>query len=241
MKLQKDAKIFTADGKELGHLTRFVLDPRSKNVTDIVFARGMLAKDEFVLPMRLVDYVDETGIHLSAVPESEVDVLSPFKEDEYIITDEQAVADAGHVTDDMARSYYYYPPLPLGLNRVNTAANLFTNPSTGTPLGNPGPGVPVSGNSPVVKEPQENIPQGTVSVKEGSRVYSSDGKHIGNVDRLLVDSDSGRVTNLVIAKGVLLKEHKQIPVDWIADIIEDEVRLAMDAAFISRLPDYQEK
>ncbi len=241
MKLQKDAKIFTADGKELGHLTRFVLDPRSKNMTDIVFSRGILAKGEYVLPMRLVDYVDETGIHLSAVPESEMEELSPFKEEEYIITDEQAVAEAGQVTDDMARSYYYYPPLPLGLNRVNIAANLFINPSTGAPLGNPEPGVPVSGNSPIVKEPQENIPEDTVSVKEGSKVYSSDGKHIGNVENLFVDSDSGRVTNLVIAKGLLLKERKQIPVDWIADIMEDEVRLAMDAAFINRLPDYQEK
>ncbi len=241
MKLQKDAKIYTADGEELGKLNRFVLDPRSKNMTDIVFARGMLAKDEFVLPMRLVDYVDEKGIHLSAVPEGEVDEFSPFKEEEYIITDEQAVAEAGRVTDDMARSYFYYPPMPLGLNRVTPAGNLFMNPSAGTPLGNPGPGVPVSGNSPVVKEPQENIPEGTVSVKEGSKVYSSDGKHIGSIERLFVDPESGRVTNLVIAKGVLLKERKQIPADWVMDIVEDEVRLAMDAAFINRLPEYQEK
>jgi sporulation protein YlmC with PRC-barrel domain len=115
------------------------------------------------------------------------------------------------------------------------------NPSPGLPLGNPEPGVPVSGNSPVVKEPQENIPKDTVSVKEGSKVYSSDGKHIGNVERMFVDSDSGRLTNLVIDKGVLLKNHKQIPVDWIDVITEDEVRLAMDAAFISRLPDYQDR
>lgn len=239
MKLNKGARIFTMDGKELGKLSRFVLDPKTKNVNSLVFQSGLFSDKEHVIPMRLVDHVDETGIHLGELPVADPKDLPMFLEQEFIITDEHALLDMGGISADQPNSYYHYPPTPLGAGNMTAPNDLMMNTPGGAGLASSQLGIPVSGEQPVIKETQENIPKGTVSVKEGSKVYSSDGQHIGNVERIFADSDTGRMTHLIISKGLLLKERKQIPVNWIGEIIEDEVHLAVDAPFVGRLPDWQ--
>jgi sporulation protein YlmC with PRC-barrel domain len=239
MNLNKGAKVFKMDGKELGRLSRFVLDPKTKNVNSLVFQSGLFSDKEYVIPMRLVDHVDETGIHLGELPVTDPKDLPRFLENEFIITDERALLDMGGISADQPNSYYYYPPTPLGGGNMMSPNELMMNTPGGTGMGQNQIGIPISGEPPVIKEPQENIPKGTVSVKEGSKVYASDGQHIGNVERIFADSETGRMTHLIISKGLLLKERKQIPVEWVSDIIEDEVHLAVDAPFVDRLPDWQ--
>jgi sporulation protein YlmC with PRC-barrel domain len=239
MKLTKGSNVITMDGKEIGKLSRFVLDPKTKNVTNLVFQHGLLSNAEYVIPMRLVDHVDENGIHLNKLPVDDTKDLPMFLEEEFIITDEQALLDQGRISEDQVNTYYHFPPTPLGAGNMLNPNDLMIRTPGGIMPGGNQPGIPISGESPVIKETKENIPQGTVSVKEGSYVYSSDGKHIGNVDQIFADPTTGQMTHLVISKGLLLKERKQIPIDWISQIIEDEVHLAIDQAFANRLPDFQ--
>ena len=68
---------------------------------------------------------------------------------------------------------------------------------------------------------------------------SSDGEHVGDVERLFVDSDSNRATHFVIAEGLLFKERKLIPANWVRSIEEDKVHLAVPSRVLERLPAYQ--
>ena len=70
-------------------------------------------------------------------------------------------------------------------------------------------------------------------------MFSSDEKHIGNVEQVIADSESNTATHFIIGKGFLLKEHKVVPASWVANVDEDKIYLSVKAPLFDRLPDYQ--
>jgi uncharacterized protein YrrD len=80
-------------------------------------------------------------------------------------------------------------------------------------------------NETYTTETVQNIPEGTVAMKEGAKVISADGEHVGNVERILADSAVAQITHLMISRGILTKEVKLIPVKWVLKIGEENVYL----------------
>ena len=76
-------------------------------------------------------------------------------------------------------------------------------------------------------------------MKEGAEVISADGERVGTVEEVLTNRDLNRATHLVISEGWLFKEKRVIPVDWIRDMSEDSVHLAVKASVLARVPAYQ--
>lgn len=226
MKLATDAKILTAEHEEIGNLNRFVLDPLTKAVTHIVFERGgLLNKKEYVLPMEWVDRVTEEGIYLRVLP-IELDELPFFEEEKYVVSDERALLDNEYISADPGlRMHYYYPPVSV------------------TPFG----GAPdvvrggVGGGQGIRREYEENIPDNTVALKEGAKVWSQDAKHVGDIEKIFIDPLANKATHLLITKGLLIKARKLVPVDWVETIYEDRVNLVLREELIDNLPEYQEK
>ena len=54
MQLQQGATVRTADGKDVGHLDRVVMDPKSKEVTHVIVRKGMLFTEDKVVPLSLI-------------------------------------------------------------------------------------------------------------------------------------------------------------------------------------------
>jgi len=81
----------------------------------------------------------------------------------------------------------------------------------------------------------QSPPEGTVTLKEGAKVISSDGQNVGTVER--VTTAENRIIELLLTKGKLLKAHKMIQTDMISSILENEVRLMVDAQFVNSLPE----
>jgi len=67
-------------------------------------------------------------------------------------------------------------------------------------------------------------------MKEGAKVITADGKHVGNLERVLADSSVEQVTNLEISKGMFTKERRLIPMKWVKSISEDEIHLRVEEA-----------
>jgi uncharacterized membrane protein/sporulation protein YlmC with PRC-barrel domain len=57
-----------------------------------------------------------------------------------------------------------------------------------------------SAESVTVEEEQEQIPEGELAIRSGAEVHATDGK-VGQVDELLVDPESGKITHLVLKDG----------------------------------------
>ena len=216
MRLTKGADIYSAQGEKLGTLDRVVLDPETKEVTHLVISKGGLFKTSKVVALDLLNQEVEDRITLLN-PNHDWDEFEDFEETHYVNLDE---TDAP-VTD--VPGAYWYPPLNLAWWRAGGTDNPVTFPAK-----------PV-----YVPRTTQAIPEGTVALEEGARVVSQDGKHVGNVEQVIVDSQDNRVTHFVVNEGVLFKERKLIPVTWISSIDEDEVHLSSNATILDRLPGYQ--
>ena len=102
------------------------------------------------------------------------------------------------------------------------------------------------GSHPVFPQPRyvartaRNIPDDTVPLEEGSKVYSSEGDHVGDVVQVYAEDKEQRVTHLLIAQGLISKSRKLIPTMWVEQVYEDEIRLSISKEFIESLPEYKQ-
>lgn len=228
MEFKEGTHVFTSDGEDIGSIDRVVLDPRSNEVRGIVVRQGWLFTEDKVVPIELVDTAVEDRVTLRR-SEANLQDLPEFEETYYVPLNEEDFASPDGLTGtpvSYASPLYTYPP-------VGTAWWGY-----GAYLGYP----PVdAGLAPDYAERvKQNIPEGTVAVKEGARVLSRQGEHVGDVERIYADPDTNQVTHIVVSQGLLFKSRKLVPTNWIQQANEEEVMLTVNTSVVDHLPDYQE-
>ncbi len=199
MQFQKNAVVFNANGDEIGHITRVVMHPDTKVVTHVVVRKkGIFGRDEKLMP---IDQIADTSGALITLRETaeDLDVLSPFEEKHYILQDSSSEGAAS-------------------AGQIPTAY--------GTPLVNTGGRDPAGGKYITVYE--QNIPPGTVAVKEGAKVVTAEGKSVGKVESIMANAPEDQATHLLVTSGVMAEEKKLVPIHWVEQIEEKEIRLNVD-------------
>jgi uncharacterized protein YrrD len=88
-------------------------------------------------------------------------------------------------------------------------------------------------------ETVQNIPKNKISLQEGTDVMRSDREHVGNVERLLVEPESTTATHFVVSQGLLFKDRKLIPAQWVRSVDEDRVQLSVSSELLEQLPSYE--
>jgi sporulation protein YlmC with PRC-barrel domain len=82
---------------------------------------------------------------------------------------------------------------------------------------------------------EEQIPQDELAIHRGARVEAADGS-VGEVDELLIDPQTKRVSHLVLRKGHFWgKRDVTIPLDQIDHVKDDVVYLKLDKAAVGQL------
>jgi maltose alpha-D-glucosyltransferase/alpha-amylase len=81
MEFKRDTEVLTADGEKVGVIDRFVIDPRTKEVTHLVVKKGFLFPEDKVVPVDLIAFATEDQVKLKAV-EGELE-LPVFEETYY--------------------------------------------------------------------------------------------------------------------------------------------------------------
>lgn len=220
VELKEGMNVETADGRELGRINRFVLNPQTNEVTHIVVEKGLLLPEDKVVPFEMVRSTEEDKVILRE-DIADFDELPPFEESYYIEADERSLSTdrASHEPAPYrtAPGYYWYPPHGyLGFPAYGLASYSWPRAET-----------------------VQNIPPDTVPLKEGTNVMSSDGRHVGEVARLLVETGSNKATHFLISQGTFFPDHKMIPVIWIRSVTEEEVHLSVTSGLLKRLPSYE--
>ena len=83
---------------------------------------------------------------------------------------------------------------------------------------------------------ERNIPEGELALHSGMQVEATDGK-VGKLDVLVLDANSGEVTNLLLREGHLWgKKDVAIPVSAVDFCDADTVYLKLDKAGVKALP-----
>lgn len=225
VELKEGTSVFTSGGKEVGKINRIILDPATNEVTHLVVQKGWLFSEDKVVPFEMVNSADEDKVVLNKDREN-FEELPPFEESHFVRTrdadlspGERSSSPSGDVSRggnprySFAPAYYWYPPVGY----------------LGYPLG-------YYGWPPM--ETVRNIPQETVPLKEGTDVMSSDGEHVGDVERLFVSPDSNKATHFVISQG-LFKDRKLVPAHWVKSVGEDKIHLSVSAELLESLPTFE--
>jgi uncharacterized protein YrrD len=219
IELKEGMSVITPSGEEVGKINRFILDPATNEVTHVVIQKGWLLTEDKVVPFQMISS-DEDHIVLEEEIDS-FDQLPSFEETHFVRAtddDPNQLGPSGGPVYQHTPGYYWYPAHP-GIGYSGLAPGYEAWP---------------------VAETKRNIPDNTVPLKEGTDVISSDGEHVGDVERLFLNQDSNRTTHFLISQGLLFKDRKLVPMDWVSSIEEDKVHLAVPARLLQRLPAYQE-
>jgi uncharacterized protein YrrD len=204
---QKNASVLAANGQQIGSLERVVLNPETRVVTDIVVRTGTLFNKKAKVVP--VDFVVETTENQIVLRDEagELKSFPPFEE--------------RHIVDkkgEMDQPLQNVPPVVYGTPGL-------------------GPMIVQAPGEQFVTQIEQNIPDGTVAMKEGAKVISADGKPVGKVERVLADSSVDQVTHLLISAGTFNKEKKLIPIKWVMTVGEDDVHLRVNKESIEELAD----
>jgi sporulation protein YlmC with PRC-barrel domain len=210
IRLIKGAEVFSSVGEKIGLLDRVVLDPETKKVSHIIVTQGFLLSISKVIP---ISYVNLDGERITLTKNAmELADLPDFDESMYV-----SLERTGKPEEDV-ESIYWYPPHHLSWW---TTGGRFWYPK------------------PKFVKPEKTIPEGTVPLEEGAKVISKDGKHIGNVERVIVETSDELATHIIVSEGLVLKERKSIPTFWIAEVDDDKIKLSIESDLFEQLPDYE--
>jgi len=202
---QKNANVLHASGKQLGLLQRVVLHPETKVITDIVVQGGGLFHKEYRL-----------------VP---IDQVAETTEDQVVLRDEAGEWESFTlfeqdriVSDDVGQS----------TPSTDSGPVIFGVPGVG-------PAVVSGSEEQFTTRLEQNIPEGTVALKEGAKVFTADDKQVGTVDRVLADPSVEQATHLIITQGLLVKDKRLIPMSWVMMLGEETVHLNVTEAQLREL------
>jgi uncharacterized protein YrrD len=215
MKIEQNARVVTAEGKAVGHVDRFVMNPRTREVTHLVVRQGLLFTEDHVLPIDLVARTTDDEVVLRE-DAGALEQLPLYEETYYVPLNESERSRLP--SPSYIPPYYWYPPFP----------------AAGLGLYDPGYTMPQ-----YIEHTKTNIPEGAVPLAEGARVISADGEHVGNVEQVLTDPQADRATHFLISAGLLFKTRKLVPTEWIASLGADEVHLAVGSDFLDQLREYE--
>jgi uncharacterized protein YrrD len=219
MEFKQDADVYTAEGEEVGEVERVVLDPRTKKVTHIVVEKGILFTEDKVVPVSLVASATEERVELRQNA-GDLEALPDFQERHFVNLSDKDLVRA-EVPPNYPPPMYWYPPL------------------YGAPYAAP-MGYPTYPHEPYVVEVEQNIPEGEIALQEGAEVIGVEGDHVGDVDEVLTSPEANRVTHFVIKEGLLFKDKKLVPVEWVNRIDQDRIYLVVGSQTLENLPEYSE-
>ena len=218
MQFKENTHVYTAGGQDVGKIKRVVVDPNTKDLTHLVVQKGFFFTEDKVVPLDEVETATEDQVVLKEGREDS-DIFPVFEETHYVEVDEDGKA--GNRDSEVLSPLAWYYPTPGGAWWSTRMGSY--------------PGYP---HTYYVHRTKQNIPDGTVAMEEGAKVFSNEGAHVGDVERIYADEAEQRVTHLLISKGLISKSHKLIPSMWVASVSEDVVRLSVDEPFVESLPEY---
>jgi uncharacterized protein YrrD len=241
MEFKNGAKVLAADGEQIGRLNRLVINPRSNEVTHIVVEKGWLFPKDKVLPIDWVEKTEEKRVLLRDDVE-DLKNLPDFETTHYVaVNEDEGIKDLSAFPDKVLPDVYWYPPLrtywwkPGEYLGFRSYFGYPKPPYIDEPSihARPQPEAQVRERSGVKRVTEQQVPDGTVAIKEGAKVFDEAGEHVGDISRVLTVPDEPCVTHIVVSKGILFKEEKLVPTTWIADVEEDEVRLAVSGELVN--------
>ncbi len=211
MQFDQGARVFSMDGKPVGRADRVVIDLKTKEITHIVVHTGVFVTRDKVVPLHLVDAEEQDRLMLQ-LSARQLAHMPDFGTTQYRVVSEEELSRNERPALLLAPPAYWYPVYPAASIRLSVG-------------------------QPQIRGTRVNIPAGTVAVKAGANVVSADGRCLGRAERVLTSPPTARVGYLQISKGRRFRERRMVPIEWVDQLNEDQVCLAVGAQIVEDLPE----
>jgi len=215
MHFKKNTKVFTHDHNTVGQIDRVVVDPATDEISHLVIKKGFLFIEDKVVPITDVETTSEKAVVLKETAAASDD-YPEFDETHYIPN--AGVEDFDRRQTEEARQLLWY--------HAAVKAPFLKSASY------PSPKKPL-----YYKKTHHNIPEDAVALEEGADVTDTDGKQLGTIEDIYAEPESFTITHLLVSTGMIKKDRKLVPVNWIKDIVEDAVQLHINGRVFESLPD----
>ena len=216
MKFKFGTDIVNNEGEKVAELYQVVIDPSSDEITHLVAKKGFLFPSDKVIPISLVMSSSEDQIKLYDF-EGGFEDLDDYVEVEYVKAESERKISMLDARGMNVPPLLAYPPAGNGGFGYVPVINYPKQPET---------------------ETVKNIPDKTIDIPKDARVIGFNGEHVGNVEELVVDPTSDKVSHFVISKGLFFNEEKLIPVSWVRGFDSDKLRLVVNEEIVENLPEY---
>ena len=217
--LQIGAEVFSSDGHKLGTLHRVVLRRTDLSITDIVVDLGFLRSGRRLWEGGLgLDY-DRILTIESVAAAADDGVRLNLTADEFKAMPEYT-EESFEEPQDLTPGEFDIPDV---ITRAQGIAAAISNAPGGWLVGR-------------LTKPIESV-----EIVEGTPVWRRDPhQKVGEVKRLIFD-DPGRLQALVIERGFLLHRDVILPVRYVAELIDDIVRVDITDTELESLREFQDQ
>jgi osmotically-inducible protein OsmY len=209
LELKIGAPVEATDGA-FGHLRRVILSPLDRRVVALIIRHGLVPPRDVVIPIAEVASATEQRVRLR-VSRAELEGRPAFDPADYV---ELPAGNHGYGADEALAAVY------------GGAGDAVARALVATHLG-----------SDARIAHQGSLVGQAIALRRGQVVWCNDGR-AGRVDLLLLDF-FGQVRHFVIRKALLLGRDVIVPVEWVRQIDERGVWLAVARAALDRLPHYR--
>jgi sporulation protein YlmC with PRC-barrel domain len=211
--LPMKAEVHCSDGVA-GRSTYVVGSPINRRITHLVVQSLRPPFLEYLVPVDQVDETSNDRINLKCTRDDLIK-MQPFEYEEYIPTE----------FPDYLCWPYVLPEQPYFSA---------SGPSIGYLL--PAPWERMKEEIPYADVKRQNLPAGELALQRSARVEATDG-YVGQVDELLINSNSMQVTHLVLLERHIFQTREiTIPVSQIDHIAEGTIYLKLDRQSVEVLP-----
>jgi sporulation protein YlmC with PRC-barrel domain len=209
MRIEIGQPVYANDGKRIGRVDRVVLNPATEHVDQLVIHEGVLSADRLV-DRTLVADADADGVRLT-VDAKAADTLPEFSLDRYPVVSPASADGLGGFAPIESSTQLYVTPAPGETDTRWLGASFDLGPP------------------PEPTERTTSLPWGDVQFDRGADVVDVDGQPVGKVHDLYFDA-VGAVTGLLVHTGHVRHRDVAVPLEWIAGVDDDRVRLNISAA-----------
>lgn len=219
MEFKNGVNVFTAEGDKVGSIERVVVDPRMKEITHVIVKQGFLFTEDKVLPIDLIATATDEQVTLKENV-NDLEAMPEFEETQYVTASgsEDAPLPSPMASTQVAWPMYYLPPQDPG-RKLSSPWNEARGPR-------------------YVSQTNRNVPEDAVALEDNAKVISADGKHVGNIVKVFSNAENDCITHLLVSRGILFKEERLIPVEWIDKAGEGTLNLAVESSLLNRLQPY---
>jgi uncharacterized protein YrrD len=200
MELSIGTPVYGRKGRQVGELSRIVVDGKTGDVSHLVVGKGWLLPRDIVVAQDDVESTAPDRIQLR-LDEEELEQKPDFYEAHYVAPDPDDPLPARYGTGSMLYAPVV-PPLGVGWH------------------------MPYSYSMPPANvEVDVNVPAGSITLSEGMDVWAGDDK-AGTITGVRIHPRTEHVSHIVVSHGWLFPEERIIPVSAVRSVDARGVHLA---------------